>query len=79
MARAALLRFCLPSWTNAMSLPVAIGWTVGGIALGVAAYALCILLLWLAAGRPAGAERALIEWLRQRLLRRGASPASSPS
>ena len=71
LAMAALLRCCLPVWTPAMSTPVAIGWMVGGIALGVAAYALGILLLWLAARRPAGAERALAEWLRGRLLRRG--------
>jgi O-antigen/teichoic acid export membrane protein len=70
LAMAALLRYCLPEWTPAMSQPIAIGWTVGGIALGIVAYALGILLLWLAARRPAGAERALAEWLRQRLRRR---------
>ena len=70
LAMAALLRYCLPEWTPAMSTPVAIGWTVGGIALGIATYVVGVLLLWLAAGRPAGAERALVERLRQGLLKR---------
>jgi hypothetical protein len=56
---------------------VSIGWTIGGVTLGVFAYAAAIILLWLAAGRPAGAERLVFEGLRQRFLKRGAAPAST--
>jgi lipopolysaccharide exporter len=76
LAMAALVRWLLPEWTPAMSFAVSVGWTIGGIAAGMIAYASAILLLWLAAGRPAGAERTLFEWLRQRLAKRGAAPAT---
>jgi hypothetical protein len=35
------------------------------------------MLLWLVAGRPAGAERVVFERLRQRFVKRGAAPAST--
>jgi O-antigen/teichoic acid export membrane protein len=76
LAMAALVRWMLPEWTPAMSLAISIGWTVGGVTLGVFAYTAAIMLLWLAAGRPAGAERVVCEGLRQRFVKRGADPAS---
>jgi O-antigen/teichoic acid export membrane protein len=77
LAMALLVRWMLPEWTPAMGLAESIGWTFGGVTLGVFAYSAAILLLWLAAGRPAGAERAVFEGLRQRFVKRGAAPASS--
>ncbi len=76
LAMALLVRWVLPEWTPALDLAVSIGWTIGGVTLGVFAYAAAIMLLWLAAGRPAGAERLVFEGLRQRFLKRGAAPAS---
>ncbi|HLQ89859.1 MAG TPA: lipopolysaccharide biosynthesis protein [Xanthobacteraceae bacterium] len=76
LAMALLVRWVLPEWSPAMDLAVSIGWTIGGVTLGVFAYAAAIMLLWLAAGRPAGAERLVFEGLRQRFLKRGAAPAS---
>jgi len=45
--------------------------------LGMFAYAAAIVLLWLAAARPAGAERVVFERLWQRFVKRGAAPAST--
>jgi hypothetical protein len=77
LAMALLVRWMLPEWTPAMDLAVSIGWMIGGIMLGVFAYTAAIMLLWLAAGRPAGAERVVFERLRQRFVKRGATPAST--
>ena len=76
LAMALLVRWMLPEWTPARDLAVSIGWMIGGIMLGVFAYTAAIVLLWLAAGRPAGAERVVFEGLRQRFVNRGAAPAS---
>ena len=79
LAMAGLVRWLLPEWTPEMSHVVSIGLLMGGVAIGISAYAATILLLWLMAGRPAGAERALYERLRQQLLKRGAAPSTTLS
>lgn len=76
LVMAGLVHWMLPEWTPAMSLAAWIGWTIGSIALGIAVYVSGIVLLWLASGRPTGAERTLFERLRQWLAKRGAAPAS---
>ena len=76
LVMAGLVRWMLPEWTAAMNLVTSIGWIVGSIALGIAVYGAAIVLLWLASGRPTGAERALFERLRQWLAKRGAARAS---
>jgi len=75
LVMAGLVRWALPEWTPAMHFAVSIGWTIAGIVIGIFAYVMAILLMWLAYGRPAGAERMVYEWLRQRLLKRDAAPA----
>ena len=77
LAMAVLVRWTLPEWTPAMDVAVSIGWTIGGVTLGVFAYTAAIMLLWLAAARPAGAERVVFERLWQRFVKRGAAPAST--
>lgn len=79
LVMAGLVRWLLPEWTPEMNHAVAIGWMLGGIVIGISAYAAAILLLWLAVGRPASAERALFERVRQQLAKRGAAPTTRPS
>lgn len=79
LVMAGLVRWLLPEWTPEMNHAMAIGWMIGGMAIGISAYAAAILLLWLVAGRPAGAERALFERVRQQLAKRGAAPTTTLS
>ena len=74
---AGLVRWFLPDWSITMSVAVAAGWLVGGVMFGVVAYAAIVFLLWLAFGRPAGAEQLLLERARQLLGRRSGALASS--
>lgn len=62
-----LVRWALPQWTSGMSAHVAAGWLLLGIGLGMVSYALLLLGAWLAQGRPEGAERVLLDKIRQRL------------
>lgn len=79
LAMVGLVRWVLPAWTPQMNSTESIGWLIGGITLGIFAYGAAVLLLWLAAGCPAGAERVLLEGARQHLLKRHSAPASTPS
>ena len=63
---AALVRWVLPPYSASMAFGTLITWLGTGIALGAAAYVVLAAALWLAMGRPAGAERMVM----QRLLRR---------
>jgi O-antigen/teichoic acid export membrane protein len=75
LTMAGLVRWFLPDWSITMSVAVAAGWLVSGVMFGVVAYAAIVFLLWLAVGRPAGAEQLLLERARQLLARRRAALA----
>ncbi len=77
LVMAVLVRWLLPEWSPSMIFAMSLGWTIGGIVLGIATYSASILLLWLAAGRPPGAESEILKVLRNRLLKRGATPSST--
>jgi O-antigen/teichoic acid export membrane protein len=63
-ALVAAVRLLLPTYAPTMDIVTAAGWlVVGGIA-GVATYIAALWLLWTAAGRPAGAERTVLDSLR---------------
>jgi hypothetical protein len=74
---AAAVRWMLPEWSPAMGWAESVAWMVAGVALGVFAYVLAASLLWLGAGRPPGAERVVLDRLRDVLARRGAASAST--
>ena len=74
LAMAGMIRWLLPEWSPDMNHAISIGWMMAGVAIGITAYAVIILLLWLLAGRPAGAERAIFERLQQQFVKR--NPAS---
>jgi lipopolysaccharide exporter len=76
LVMAGLVRWCLPEWSPSMTYSLALSWTIAGVVLGFFAYGAAILLLWLAAGRPLGAESDVLKLLRNRLLKRGATPSS---
>jgi lipopolysaccharide exporter len=65
-----LVRWLMPDWSPAMSHAISIGWLVGGTAFGIFIYVTTVLLLWVGVGRPAGAERALLDRLKQEYLKR---------
>lgn len=75
-AMVGLVRWLLPEWTPSMSHATSLGWTIGGVVIGIVAYSVAVLLLWLSAGRPAGAENELIMFARRRFLKPKA--ATSP-
>lgn len=76
---ALLLRWLLPAWDPQMGHGISIAWLFGGVAVGVGAYVAAVLAIWFMAGRPDGAERALLDRLRAALVRRGFMSASMPS
>lgn len=61
---AGLLRWALPDHEASMSVVVAAAWLIGGSAAGVLFYAALVLALWTLVGRPAGAERVVLDRLR---------------
>lgn len=61
---AGALRLALPAHEPAMNVAVSALWLVGGSAAGVLLYTALTLGLWTLAGRPAGAERAVLDRLR---------------
>ncbi|MGH8501142.1 MAG: lipopolysaccharide biosynthesis protein [Gammaproteobacteria bacterium] len=70
-----VVRLVLPGWSAAMSTTVSLTWLIGGMLLGAMTYAAGIGVLWLASGRPEGAERVLIGQLQVRLKKWRAWPA----
>lgn len=58
------VRWVLPTYERSMSMPHAVSLLVGGVALGIAVYAVAAGLLWMAAGRPVSAERIVLERIR---------------
>ena len=77
IAMASVVRLIMPAWTAEMASITAIAWLIGGVAIGIVAYVGAMLLLWVAAGRPDGAERVVIAQVRQRL--RTSSVADQPA
>jgi lipopolysaccharide exporter len=77
LAMTGLMQCLLPEWNPTMSPAVAAGWLIGGLVFGIVAYAAAILLLWVALGRPAGAEELMLERLRQLFTRQRALRAST--
>ncbi len=59
----ALLRWAMPAYDSGMHFVMVVAWLLGGMAAGVAVYGALVLGLWTLAGRPAGAERAVIDRL----------------
>jgi len=60
-----IIHYCLPVYTDAMSLISAAIWLMAGIAIGVASYILVVFLQWLALGRPNGAEELVISKIKE--------------
>jgi O-antigen/teichoic acid export membrane protein len=77
VAMASMVRLIMPEWTPQMASTTALAWLIGGVIIGVAAYVGAMLLLWVVAGRPDGAERIVIAKVRQRL--RSSSVAEQPA
>jgi peptidoglycan biosynthesis protein MviN/MurJ (putative lipid II flippase) len=73
IAMALVVRSVLPEWTEQMASLTALAWLVAGIVIGIMTYVCALLLLWLAAGRPDGAERVVLAQIRQRLQKGGAT------
>ncbi len=73
MAMMVAVRLAL-DWSPAMSTSESLAWLIGGIVLGATVYLATIAFLWLAAGRPEGAERVLLEQLHERLSKRRTRP-----
>jgi len=69
LAMAAALHLLLPAYSTDLGTGTAAALMLGGVALGVAVYAACVGLLWLAARRPAGVELIAFQQARS-LLRR---------
>jgi O-antigen/teichoic acid export membrane protein len=57
----------LPAYTPAMHGLVALGFLLAGAALAVAVYAATVLLLWMLAGKPRGAEQILLGQIKSML------------
>jgi O-antigen/teichoic acid export membrane protein len=70
---ALVVRSVLPEWTEQMASLKALAWLLAGIVIGIMTYFCAILLLWLAAGRPDGAERVVLAQIWQRLQKGGAN------
>jgi O-antigen/teichoic acid export membrane protein len=68
------VRTVLPPFDPALSQLREVQWLAAGVATGVAVYASVLMLLWVAAGKPNGAERLLIDkarfMLKSRVARR---------
>jgi O-antigen/teichoic acid export membrane protein len=61
---ALIVRWVLPAYERSMSMQHAASLLTGGVALGIAVYASAAGLLWVVAGRPASAERIVLERVR---------------
>jgi O-antigen/teichoic acid export membrane protein len=66
---AVVVRSILPAYSLAMGPATALAWLLIGIATGIVTYMVVDGLLWLAAGRPPGAERIILDFTRARLSR----------
>ena len=59
-----LLRWAMPAYDTGMHFAAVIAWLLGGMAGGVLVYGALVMGLWTLAGRPQGAERAVMDRLR---------------
>jgi O-antigen/teichoic acid export membrane protein len=66
---ALIVRWALPEYERSMSIQHAASLLVGGVALGIAVYAVTVTLLWVIAGRPVSAERLVLERIRNTVSR----------
>ncbi|HUG26225.1 lipopolysaccharide biosynthesis protein [Piscinibacter sp.] len=73
---AAVLHWALPGHHPTMSLWVSGAWLAAGVVAAVALYTATVCVLWLLAGRPEGAERAVYRRVRDTVKRWLAPPAS---
>jgi lipopolysaccharide exporter len=70
------VRAVLPAYDPAMSFVVNLAWLAAGATLSLTIYAATVVGLWWLAGRPAGAEQVVLQWIRAQLRERfGAQPA----
>ena len=63
------IRGLLPQYSPMMGAPHAALWLLLGVTCGVVIYTAIALILWFLAGKPAGAERALLDQVSARLAR----------
>jgi lipopolysaccharide exporter len=63
-AMVALLRAVMPAYAPSMPMPEAAGLLLGAVVLGAVVYAMAVIALWLAARRPPGVERFVLERIR---------------
>jgi lipopolysaccharide exporter len=75
---AVAMRYVVPAYSPAMGMHWTIAWLVGGAAFGVCIYASAAMALWWAAGRPAGAERIVIDRVRAMLAARFGDRSVAP-
>jgi lipopolysaccharide exporter len=76
-ATTALLRWALPYDEATTSTLLSVTWLFVGAASGLAIYSAVLWCLWSMAGRPDGAERAVIDRLRSFVSQRSASPPAA--
>jgi lipopolysaccharide exporter len=77
LAMSVSVRGIMPAFDPAMPTALAVGWLVGGGILALAIYAAVVLLAWTVSGRPDGAERIALDFIRQQLharMRKGSTP-----
>ena len=58
---AGIVRWSLPAFDPAMPLVLLTAWLFAGVGIGVVSYVLIAAALWLLGGRPAGAERVILD------------------
>lgn len=75
VAMALAVRWLLPEWTATMTVLHSAEWLLAGVVGGAVVYAVMVLLLWLANGRPAGMESVLLAKVRMRLAGSPGEPA----
>ena len=61
LATAALLRWGMPAYIPTMGLAATVGWLAGGVVAGGGIYFGLVAAQWYLAGRPEGAERAVLD------------------
>ncbi|MBX3590900.1 MAG: lipopolysaccharide biosynthesis protein [Burkholderiaceae bacterium] len=78
-AMCGMLWLVLPADGTALHAFAATAWLLGGVALGFVVYVAAVVSMWSIAGRPASAERLVIDRVAQELRRRfGAKAATQP-
>ena len=76
---ATIVRWALPEYQAAMSIPFATGMLLSGVLLGILTYIVGATALWLVSGRPAGAERLVVDHVIAEVSRRFTGRFKKPS